>query len=263
MAAMERTATRGIYKRGNRYVIVWQHRGRQHKESFRTLAEAREAKGRRASGDRRKAPRVRFEDYAERWIATYRGRTQRGCSEETRADYAHELEHRVLPYFRGWWLGDVQAQDVKDWLTWLEDRGASASMIRKAKATLSALMGDANEEGKLRHNPARGVRWKPREPLPAKPKPRGLTVAELERFLAAVEPKWRLLFVLLAHTGLRIGEALGLRWEHVHLGDDPHLDVREQFYRSRRRLRPKSHHGVRTLPLSPGMAVALDRRLSD
>jgi integrase len=75
----------------------------------------------------------------------------------------------------------------------------------------------------------------------------------------AVASQWRLFFALLAHTGVRIAEALGLRWEHVHLGDDPHLDVREQVYRGKRKHRPKSHHGIRELPLSPGMAVALDR----
>jgi integrase len=33
----------------------------------------------------------------------------------------------------------------------------------------------------------------------------------------------------------------------------------EQVYRGERKLRPKSHHGVRRLPLSPGIAVALDK----
>ena len=28
---MERTRHPGIYKRGSRYVVVWRHRGRQHK----------------------------------------------------------------------------------------------------------------------------------------------------------------------------------------------------------------------------------------
>ena len=50
---MQRTRHPGIYKRGSRYVVVWRYRGRQHKESFATLSEAREAKGRRQAGDRR------------------------------------------------------------------------------------------------------------------------------------------------------------------------------------------------------------------
>jgi len=53
-------------------------------ETFTTLAEAREAKGKREAGDRRPASREPFEDYARQWIVTYRGRTSRGLSERTR-----------------------------------------------------------------------------------------------------------------------------------------------------------------------------------
>jgi hypothetical protein len=44
-ATMERTQTPGIFKRGNRYVVVFRDpAGRQRKRFARTLAEAREAK---------------------------------------------------------------------------------------------------------------------------------------------------------------------------------------------------------------------------
>ena len=61
MAAMETTWTPGIFKRGSRYVVVWRHRGRQHKETFRTLEEAREAQGerRRLDGRRGRPPASR------------------------------------------------------------------------------------------------------------------------------------------------------------------------------------------------------------
>lgn len=45
-----KTKTPGIYTRGDRYIVVWKHRGVQHKEYFATLAEAREAKGQRQAG---------------------------------------------------------------------------------------------------------------------------------------------------------------------------------------------------------------------
>ena len=48
--------------------------------------------------------------------------------------------------------------------------------------------------------------------------------------LAAIPEDWRLFFEFLAHTGLRISEAVGLTWEHVDLGERPHVKVREQFY---------------------------------
>jgi integrase len=95
------------------------------------------------------------------------------------------------------------------------------------------------------------------KPEPPKPKPRGLSPEEVARFLSHVPERYRLLFEFLGHTGVRIGEALGLRWQHVHLGDDPHVEIREQVYQGKRKARPKTHHSVRSLPLSPGMAQAL------
>lgn len=70
MAALERTRTPGIYKRGNRYVVTWRHRGKQHKQSFRTYEEAREAKAQRQAGHGRPVSKVRLEDYFSEWIET-------------------------------------------------------------------------------------------------------------------------------------------------------------------------------------------------
>jgi hypothetical protein len=56
-AKMEKTRHRGIYRRGGRYVVVWRHRGKQHKSFHRTLEEAREAKGLRDAGKRRPTSR--------------------------------------------------------------------------------------------------------------------------------------------------------------------------------------------------------------
>src|SRR6478672_2561698 len=114
-----RTRYPGIYRRGERYVITWRDRGRQRKEFFRTLDEAREAKGRRMSGDRRKPARTRVEKYAPVWVDHYRGRTARGFSESTRVEYRREIDQHVLPYFGQWRMDEIEAQDVKEWLSWL------------------------------------------------------------------------------------------------------------------------------------------------
>src|SRR3954451_13083161 len=89
---MERTRHPGIYRRGGRYVVVWQHRGRQHKSFHRTLAEAREAKGARQSGESRPTTRATFEEYAATWLDTYGGRTSRGLADTTRTEYRRALE---------------------------------------------------------------------------------------------------------------------------------------------------------------------------
>ena len=82
------------------------------------------------------------------------------------------------------------------------------------------------------------------------------TREELGLFLAALPSNWRLFFELLAHTGLRISEAVGLTWQHVELGERPRILVREQLYRGERK-RLKSKDSRREIPLSPGMTRRL------
>lgn len=79
-APLVKTKTPGIYKRGDRYVVVWRHRGQQHKSFHRTYAEAREAKGQRQGGDRRPSTKQPFADYAAAWLEGYQGRTARALS---------------------------------------------------------------------------------------------------------------------------------------------------------------------------------------
>src|SRR3712207_2854914 len=110
-ARMEKTATPGIYKRGSRYVVTWQYRGKQHKRSYRTLAEAREAKAQRHAGDRKPSTRRPLDDYAARWIDGYTGRTSRGFTEDARREYRRALERHIVPFFAGWKLADVEPPD--------------------------------------------------------------------------------------------------------------------------------------------------------
>ena len=253
---LEKTREPSIYKRGSRYVFVWRDRGRQVKEFFPTLVLAREAKRQRQGGDRRKRPRVRFRDYATTWIENYRGRSARGFQEGTRREYRRDLDAHLIPYFGGWQLQDVEPPDVKAWFAGMEERGVSASGIRKARAVLSALYAEAKEDGTVRDNPVSGVRYVPSNgvKLPRKIEP--LTIVEFDRLRAALPAEWRLFVVLLAHTGMRVSELLGRRWQDVHLGDDPTIKIHDQVYEGKRK-GLKTSNAYRTLPLSPAMALAL------
>ena len=106
----------------------------------------------------------------------------------------------------------------------------------------------AVRRGWLGEDPVAGLergekpRWEPR------------TVAilngpELGRFLAESR-SYRPLFELLAFTGLRIGEALGLYWEEVDL-DKGRLRVARQLTPQRTVKEPKTSAGVRDVVLAP------------
>jgi integrase len=85
-------------------------------------------------------------------------------------------------------------------------------------------------------------------------KPRRLDEAELERLLAAAKqktPGYYVLFALLAFTGLRIREALGLVWSDVGLGEGVLRIERQLADDDRRRVALKTKSAERELPLYP------------
>jgi integrase len=257
MAKMEKTRHPGIYKRGGRYVIVWRHRGKQHKESFRTLAEARDAKGKRQAGERRPTSKIGFEEYFTEWIESYSGRTKRGFSDASRDIYRGAIATHALPDWRTWRLDDIGPKDVRDLYARLRGEGAATTQLRKIRAALSALFATAVEDELLPRNPVRGVRI-PNADIDekAEEKAKALTRSELATLLAAMPEGWRLFFEFLAVTGLRISEAVGLRWEDIDLGGAPKVKVREQLHNGRRK-RLKSEAGRRDVPLSPRMVEKL------
>ncbi len=267
---LEKTSLPGVYrrhagacKRNGRchcpYVHVWRDRGRQHKQMFPTWELVREHKGEVASGkvSRRPQSSVTIADYYDGWLPRYRGRTSRGLEDATRREYEISFRLHILPLsISRLRMRDVGAPDVRDWLFEMEQRGDTPSTIRRAKAALSVMFACAVEDGDLPANPAAGVRYVPteqamRQHLPRKR--RSLTAADVVAILNVMPEGWRAFFMMLAQTGVRIGELLGLTWEHVHLGDDPHIMVAEQVYRGRRK-KLKTDASTARVPLSPTMA---------
>ena len=79
--------------------------------------------------------------------------------------------------------------------------------------------------------------------------------AELETLLEKIPPAWRPFFELLSETGLRIGEAIALRWQDVDL-NRRRVHVRRRYYRGTF-APPKSRYGRRDVPLSKRLANEL------
>ncbi|WP_445148367.1 phage integrase SAM-like domain-containing protein [Baekduia sp. Peel2402] len=120
-------------------------------------------------GELRDLSRVSFGDYAREWIVNYQGRTSNGFRGSTRRAYTQMLEARIIPYFDGrvrLRLAEIEPRDVKAFVRWMNEqedprrpgRLLGKSWIRQHIAVLRALLGDAMEEGVIRHNPAAGVR---------------------------------------------------------------------------------------------------------
>jgi integrase len=269
MSELSKTSVPGIYRAHKKacdqkgrcdcpYVIVWRHRGRQHKERCKTFNEAREKKSIRDSVDSKPVERARFGEYFGSWIETYAGRTQRGFSETTRPEYRRTIANHALPRWRTWKLSDIGPRDVRELLAAMRNEGLSTSMIRKTRASLSTLFATALEDGLIASSPTRGVRIPPplADDRPEKERPKALTKAELATLLSAIPEDRHLFFEFLVHTGLRISEMIGLTWADLELEGSPKVKVREQFYRGKRK-KLKSGAGRRDIPLAPRMTARL------
>ncbi len=190
------------------------------------------------------------------WLDTYRGRTARGLSETTRAGYRDAIERHAVPFFDRKRLGEIRAPDVRRYVAHLEQQGLAGASVRKYMAPLKALFATAVEDGALRANPTISVRIVVRDEAD-EDQVRAMTREQLAAVLHALPDEHREFFELLAQTGVRISEALGLR-----LGDlgtvngRPVLMVRRQCYRgSVKEL--KTTNGRRDVPLAPRMARRL------
>jgi integrase len=84
-----------------------------------------------------------------------------------------------------------------------------------------------------------------------------LTREQLAAFLLVVHPRHRVFFELLAATGLRISEAIGLQWRHLQLdGSSPHVQVRRGVVRGKVGP-PKTRHSRRDVPIDTSLARSL------
>lgn len=269
-APLVKTNERGIYKRGNRYAVIYRdHEGRQRQESARTLDDARRLKrARQAAADQGEAiapSRLTVGEYAQTWIEGYHGRGH-GFRERTRDEYRRDLERYVIPFLGVKRLGALRRTDVREFVAWLVDDQAQAkrhadenarrktagkrplrkpgplrdATVSRIVAVAKACLSSAVDDELRRDNPASRVVLPQRDPVAdidddSDEHVKAFTRAELAAVLSLVHPSWRPLFRLLAGTGLRISEALALDVEHLRLdGSRPHVRVRRAMTIERR-----------------------------
>ncbi|MFL5313028.1 MAG: tyrosine-type recombinase/integrase, partial [Myxococcales bacterium] len=221
-------------------------------------------------GDYRDRSKTTFEQYASEWIRSYPGRTSRGVRDATRRSYAWELgldpqtfeplepRVRAVAYFGRTPVSMIRPRDVKGYATEAAKGGRARDTVRLRLAPLRALLATAVEDDLLDANPAAGVRIavaaKAEAEEPAE-RVMALTEEELGRLVGEVCDEHRLLVTLLAQAGLRISEALPLRFQDVDFGRR-RLLVRRSLSRGAIG-EPKTRHGRRDVPLTSGMARAL------
>ncbi len=261
---LERTREPGICKRGDRYVVLFRdHQGRQRKRFAATLAEARDVKATTRAdvrrGEFRAVSKVTFAEYAPGWIDSYTGRTRRGIGIRTldlyRADLGLDADGKAtgkgaVEFFGRTLLTEIGARELTDYAAHLSKRGLSRSSVRRALAPVKVLLATAHERDQLiRFNPTAGVRIvaPARAEEESVEKVKALAPEELAAVIDHTPEQWRLFVQFLAETGLRIGEAIEMRWSDLDRGERK-LTVGRQYNRGSVSL-PKGRK-TRRIPVS-------------
>lgn len=271
-APLVKTKTPGIYKRGSRYVFSYRVDGKQRWESCRTLDDARRAKAARHTdigrGEFEQRSKITVHAYLREWVERYQGTGRRGYREETRDEDRRLLERHALRYFPAKTkLTEVTPSTIAGFVGWLCDgreqaknahaiaveeardtgkrepkplaedatRELSDSTVRNALKPLRTALATARREGLIRHNPATEVTLPHRDEIDEdEDRPRPFPTGTMELVVDLVHPRHRLLFELLAATGMRRSELIALEGRHLALdGDRPYVKVRQRARRQR------------------------------
>jgi integrase len=211
-------------------------------------------------------PEPTFHEFASEWFAA---RETEGLAAKTLTDLRWSLTNHLLPFFAGHRLSEITVQEVDRYkAAKVRERQAIDAAREQARARGVAYgargLSNASINHTLRHlaqvletaveyapgsgwtiqsNPAAGKRRRVRPERPSRP---WVEPEQLVAFLEASSGVGRLLLALLAGSGLRIGEALALRWRHVDLGTGTlHVEA------------SKTEKGVRRVDLSPALREEL------
>jgi integrase len=174
----------------------------------------------------------------------------------TQHGYKNVLAKHVLPYWREWRLRDIGKLDVQQFVADKFRQLAGWQTVRNSWTLLSGILETAVEYGYLTVNPARGVKFPPQKLREA---PAMIAGDDFGKLLKEVDEPYRMMIGLIAATGLRVGELLGLRWRALDL-EVGTLNVRESVYEGKTQ-QPKTQKARRTIPLGPhAIALLKDHR---
>ena len=256
------TIRRRESKDGPRFDVEWRLPDRaKRSKTFKSEREARVFEAslvtKFAAGDivDPRAGRVTLAAVYRAWLAS-----RVDLSPKVRRGYQDNWRNRIEPRFGGWHVASIDHQSIQAWVNEMAESGLSPRTVRWVHAVLKMSLDYAIDDGLLpSRNPAARTKFPPQRYTSHTYLSTG-EVAALARVCGAQGD----VVTLLAYTGLRFGELVGLRVEDVDL-QARRLRVRRSITQVGGKLvegNPKSAAGRRSVPIPQRVIPILTQRVS-
>ena len=264
---------KGEYQRSNKtFQYSWYDKsGRRHYVYAKTLPELRKKEDEllrmRLDGIDYSKLNSTVNSYFELWK-----KVKTGIRETTYASYVRYYERYIEPEFGKMKLKDVTYSTVVMFLKDMaERRGLGFGSIRNIEVVLSMVLDLAVRDDVIKANPCRGtLKELQREYGKDAKEIRALTLKEQKVFESFLAKPGRYhgyypIFIVMLWTGMRVGEVLGLRWEHIDF-ENNEIDVNHiLLYYDKGKgdgseyaiNPPKTKGSIRTVPMLPVVREAL------
>lgn len=247
-----------VYKRGKTYWIKWYEDGKPTYESLKTQdkKEAMIAKAAKElelrTGVTVAQANVTVAEFAEQYLLWHSGEYPWAARE-----MRYYFDSIVIPEFGKMRLASIDPQKVELWkhrrlgsIGHRSKRPVSRTTVNTELKKLKALINKAVEWGVIQRNTIQSVRTLQR--LDARP--RSYFTTEQLQDIYAADDRSAAMWQLLANTGMRVGEAMNLKWGDVDASRIRVISTKEFHTKTRQ---------WRDIPISPGAAAALERLRSN
>ena len=230
--------------------------GRQRSVYAKTFKECQrkvaDAKRRAEQGLPVADERLTVSRFLDDWLAS----AGKSVRPRTLTRYELDVRRHIKPVLGNIKLTKLTPRLVQNLLNQKLEEGLSPASVRHLRAVLSRSLGQAERWGLIARNPARLVS----SPRQKRPEIRALSTEEVKQFLDALgEDHWQSFYLVLL-MGLRISEALGLRWQNLDF-EKQTLSITHQLQWNRgggwELVEPKTEQSRRTLRLPEAVTGAL------
>ena len=163
-----------------------------------------------------------LDELAVEWLEHLEARVgigdgRRRYSQRTVDLYRQRLRDHVLDWLGGRRADELTTDDVRRLVDRLVGRKLAPRTVTSCVNILSGLLRYAVERKVVPHNVVRDLDRDDRAGVARQSEPRYLTAKELERLLGGLTDTFRPVASACAYAGLRVSEALGLRWRDLDL----------------------------------------------